>query len=301
VSKVRTAPGHEETGCANANFRSDRRYLKGCWIGDVAKGGCSRECCPYPDSEASLHNRDHSPTEHRDRTTPFLPGRTSLYYNSCQSTYRPKFICSRKSCRRGVKPVYAPDRLQYEVSKWGDWKVRPRAELNPEFKETCKNSFLRSGARVERDPERAEIRKLWNVFLANDGQEEEMAAEDIDVLRRYDPELWWVDVVRLPRCYDEVGVNMKRCPGCGGDVMRVGGQFRIPGKRDEKGWRVIEEWIERGVDLVAEFEACLSVEEHEEMVDEVLRVAGNKEAREGWDVEKRRRMMALGLSPLPKS
>jgi len=57
-------------------------------------------------------------------------------------------------------------------------------------------------------------------------------------------------------------VNRKRCPGCGGGVIRVGSNFRVPKRNDEKAWKEIEAMIEEGVDMVARFSACATIEAH---------------------------------------
>ena len=62
----------------------------------------------------------------------------------------------------------------------------------------------------------------------------------------------------------------KRCPGCGEGATPVGSNFRVPKRRDEKGWRKVEVWIEEGRDLVATFVNCATVEQHEERVEKAI-------------------------------
>ena len=109
--------------------RSDKNNLIGCRIGEVALRGCSRGCCPYPDSDISLNTRPHlldgyeGPNIEDPSNPP--PGRTGLYYPACQSSYRPKFICPRKTCQRSIKPVFDPDKHEYDISLYQDWRIRP--------------------------------------------------------------------------------------------------------------------------------------------------------------------------------
>jgi hypothetical protein len=65
-------------------------------------------------------------------------------------------------------------------------------------------------------------------------------------------------------------INMLRCPSCGKGAERVSSNFRIPRKKNNKAWKVIEEMIERGEDMVAKFSFCATVEEHERMVEKAI-------------------------------
>ena len=50
----------------------------------------------------------------------------------------------------------------------------------------------------------------------------------------------------------------------------MGSNFRIPKKRDEKAWKEIQEMIKWRKDIVAKFEFCATMEEHEKMVKRAL-------------------------------
>jgi hypothetical protein len=81
---------------------------------------------------------------------------------------------------------------------------------------------------------------------------------------RDDP-LWLSDLARLvlrwcPNLW--FLVVQKRCPGCGQNAIPVGSNLRIPVKKDKKGWRQVEAWIEAGADLEAKFVSCATVEQH---------------------------------------
>jgi len=59
--------------------------------------------------------------------------------------------------------------------------------------------------------------------------------------------------------------------------------------------------VERGDDMVARFEVCASVEQHEEMVDDALRLRASKQSLALWEIEKKSRIEALGLKWEPSS
>ena len=121
--------------------------------------------------------------------------------------------------------------------------------------------------------------------------------EEMQMLKRYYPDLWWSRVITIPRYGVGVEEHLVRCPNCAESAVRVGSNFRIPKKKDEKGWREVEAIIERGDDMVAKFSVCSTVEVHEEMVEEAqMRLAKGKTERP-WLEEKRRRIEALRLKP----
>lgn len=77
------------------------------------------------------------------------------------------------------------------------------------------------------------------------------------------PDSWFINIV-------------KRCPGCGQDAVPVGSNFRIPAKKDKKGWRQVEAWIEAGEDLEAKFVLCATVEQHKERVAKAIELRAEK-------------------------
>lgn len=69
---------------------------------------------------------------------------------------------------------------------------------------------------------------------------------------------------------------LKRCPTCGQAAVPVGSNFRIPARKDEKGWRKAEAWIDAGEDLEAKFVSCWTVEQHEKMVKKALEIRAER-------------------------
>ena len=134
--------------------------------------------------------------------------------------------------------------------------------------------------------EKREIDELRKMYAGL--EKEDMSVEQIERLKKYEPELWWRQVTAL---------NLVRCSNCGGTAVRVGSNFRIPKKTDEKGWREVEEMFRSGEDMVAKFSFCSTIEGHEEMVEEAQMRLAKKETEGPWLEEKRRRIVALGLRP----
>jgi hypothetical protein len=111
-----------------------------------------------------------------------------------------------------------------------------------------------------------------NVGVSVSNSDEPLSDEDLAWLRQYDPEAWWTRLVGLGHDH------AKRCPCCGGPGVRVGSNFRVPARKDEKGWKELERMVGQGVDMLAEFEFCPTVEMWEEMAREAGRI---KRGREG--------------------
>ena len=276
--------------------RADKTRLVGCKIGDVAIRGCSRGCCPYPDSEVLPPFPTSSPTSnamkvsgntrHHLLTQYWAPeydppnpeqqpeGRAGLYFNQCMSSYGPKFICPERPCRRSIKPVYDPDRFEYDISEWQDWRVRP-LWTSPELVEVRRNSNRLHSRQSVLNGEKAAFEKLRNQYY-NDPSS--LSEEERDFVKKNDPEAWWRTVVSTKRVWWQVTVNLKRCPSCGKEALRVGSNFRIPKRKDEKAWREIEDMIREGEDMVAKFSPCATSEEWKNMVDRanVIREERNK-------------------------
>ena len=247
---------------------------------------------------------------HYERTTPHSLGREGLYYDKCQSSYRPKFICAKKGCRRSIKPTYDPDQNEYRISETQDWDVRPLRGTNKEFDEACRNGkrIDSSSEAVKNHPDsewqkrQALIQKFGNViswdlygnYFGDDRTEVKMEEAEMEYLRRTDPDTWWLQIIRS-------GANLMRCPSCGDGVLRVGSNFRIPAQSDEKAWKETQAMIEAGEDMVSRFSTCTTVGQHKEMVDEAMRLQSLENNSVAWQEEKRRRIQALGLAPKPIS
>lgn len=180
------------------------------------------------------------------------------------SSYRPKFICAESTCRRSIKPVYDPDRFEYNISDFQDWAVRRLKEQSPGLAAAYRNSSRMKSSSGRGSSELATFKRLQQKLWDDPAS---LPEEEFEFLKARDPELWWNEVIRMPRISGLPGINMLRCPGCGKGAKRVGSNFRIPKKRDEKGWKAIEEMVERGEDMVAKFSFCATIEEHERMVE----------------------------------
>lgn len=143
--------------------------------------------------------------------------------------------------------------------------------------------------------EKYEIDELWKRHV--DAEKKDLNEEERERLRKYEPDLWWRQVITIPSYGVGIEETLVRCPNCGESAIRVGSNFRVPKKTDEKGWREVKDMIERGEDMVARFSVCSTVEMHEEMVEEAQMRLAKKETQGAWLEEKRRRIEALGLRP----
>lgn len=164
-----------------------------------------------------------------------------------------------------VKPFYDAEKREYEFGPWGSWAVRPRPERDGAFTECVRERKGRlgrskGGVMTERDEEMEE----WDYRFVRG---REYGDEELGRMREADPEAWWMDVVRIGPGRGER--HWKRCPSCGGQVVRVGSTFKIPARRDEKGWREVERMIEEGVDMVARFSYCMTFEEHDRAMEKL--------------------------------
>jgi hypothetical protein len=180
------------------------------------------------------------------------------------------------------------------MSEYGDWEVRPKPEREPGLKAALGNQArLRSKANWKSEKKR-EIDALRKRY--QEDEENGLTEEEKGRLKTYEPYLWWRRVITIPRYYELSEKHLVRCPSCGEGAMRVGSTLRIPKKTDEKGWKDIEEMIERGYDMVAKFSVCSTFEVHEEMVEEAQMRKAKKETEGSWLEEKKRRIEALGLT-----
>ncbi|KAH6663717.1 hypothetical protein B0J14DRAFT_608939 [Halenospora varia] len=248
--------------------RADKANLIGCRIGDVALRGCSWGCCSYPDSEISENTRPYllqGSVAARQWSGKSRPrGRTGLYYYSCQSSYRPKFICPEKECRRSIKPFYDPDKFEYRISEWQDWSVRPRIDRCPELKQAYRNKHRINSTGQRNSEETLKFKNLWERLIRDSTS---LTEEELAYVKEREPEEWWTEIAATPQVYREDAGHLMRCPSCGKGALAVGSNFRIPAKKDERGWKKVEKMIEDGEDMVAKFSPCATFEEHEKMVE----------------------------------
>jgi hypothetical protein len=251
---------------------------------------CGRGCCPYPDSkvpppfppchESNISQISENTRQHllkvywppvyispEDRE-PNSEGRTGLYWPQCMSSYRPKFICPERSCRRSIKPVYDPDRFEYDISEWQDWKVRPLL-TSPEMQQVLRNWETLHAKKSVLNVEKAEFRRLRNLWYDNRYENPNLLIEEeMEFVKKYELSAWWKTIFSPSRGPYRTTENLKRCPSCGKAALRVGSNFRIPKRRDEKAWREVEGMIKAGEDMVAQFSPCATNEEWKVMVDE---------------------------------
>ncbi|KAJ9617241.1 hypothetical protein H2200_000962 [Cladophialophora chaetospira] len=197
------------------------------------------------------------------QTAEIMPsGRTNLRFKSCETPYRPKFICLKPQCRRLFKPFFDPDHFEYRIDRY-EWSFRPRPDVDP----AVKAAKWMSGSRFSED-DRRKIRELGErCYHFRQGHAvEPLSEEDIAWLKERDPEAWWTPLIRIG---DD---HQKRCPSCAGKGVRVGSNFQVPGRKNTKAWKEFEKMVDEGVDMQAEFEFCPSNEMWEEMAKEAERV-----------------------------
>ncbi|KAJ8701377.1 hypothetical protein PTI98_000171 [Pleurotus ostreatus] len=277
--------------------RKHRARGLGCRVGAVRLRGCSRECCPYPDSDIDANERiAYAARDARTLPRPLPTDNESDWidytltpagHHACRAPYRPKFVCV--PCRRVFKPAVVPGN-EYVV--WGEnvgdgdggggggtwvdgarmgWWVAPAGWYS--------KALEVAWGRVQRDPvrwEEAEMgvrayhlnrdsgSRMGSGESGEEGREEgetsvEEAIEGVDVeeLRKCHPDAWW-------RPLNERWV---RCPGCGAAGQAVGSKFEAPprgrgragGKKSEKAWRRVEERLRAG----ERFTYCMSRAEEE--------------------------------------
>jgi hypothetical protein len=190
------------------------------------------------------------------------------------SSYRPKFFCPESACRRSIKPVYDPDKFEYQISDFQEWRVRPLKTHSPGMAEAYLNS-ARLWATKRTNQITDEVVTCRRVAAKFYNDPSSLSEEEYGFLKARSPEMWWREVIARPRVLGEPGINMVRCPSCGKSAVRVGSNFRIPKKRDVKAWKIIEKMMERREDMVAKFSFCATVEEHERMVKRALELRGD--------------------------
>lgn len=157
-----------------------------------------------------------------------------------------------------IKPVYNPENYEYQFTDFQEWSVRPKNDPGLAAAYQARNR-LRGVAHAE---EKSKVYELQ--------RKEDLTAEETEFLKERDPDMWWTDVIKRPY-RDEAGVCILRC-GCGGEVVRVGSNFRIPKQKDEMAWKEIERMIAEGIDMDAKFSCCPTVEEYKRMVESALDV-----------------------------
>lgn len=161
---------------------------------------------------------------------------------------------------------------------------------------------------VERSRKRQELRKRvpqvggeWWEVIEGEPTMEKLTDEEMKWLKKHDPEMWWLNINSTSLAWWKSEVHAKRCPSCGNAVLRVGSNFRIPAKKDDKAWKLVEGMIMEDVDLVAKFSVCATFEKHEDMIDEASRINSGTATIGSWEEEKQRRIKALGLQWEPES
>ncbi len=202
------------------------------------------------------------------------------------SSYRPKFICPGRQCRRSIKPTYDPSRNEYDISEFQDWRVRPLESKSPELA-AAKGNANRINSRTYKGPEKAVLAEIQEKKFKDP---KSLTEGEHNFLRENDPQEWWELVVSGRGWNGEPLEHQIRCPSCGKLAVRVGSKFEIPGKTDEKSWKEIESLISAGEDMVARFSGCATIEEHEEMVKEAERLKRQEVSRDEWEQEKSRRI-----------
>jgi hypothetical protein len=191
--------------------------------------------------------------KHEPPSEPHDNGRKGLYSPICWSSYRPKFICPRRTCRRSIKPFYAPDINEYDISKGQTWKVRPLPERMLELEEA-----LRRWVTIGRKPPPQKL-----VERSYDEDKAQLAAfrthpenfsdEEHEEVMWAHSEAWFIEI-------------KKRFPSRGQAAVPVGSNFQIPGKRDEKGCRQVEAWIDAGEALEIRKEQRLNLDPNPKFV-----------------------------------
>ena len=197
------------------------------------------------------------------------------------SSYRPKFICPDRTCRRSIKSIYDPDRFEYDISERQDWKVGPLL-TSPELQEVLRNGEPVFSSECILNGETVVFVKLRNQYHHDPSV---LSEKQMEFVKKYEPEAWWRTIFSPSRDSRWPTENLKRCPSCGKEALRVGSNFRIPKRKDEKGWRDIEGMIKTGEDMVAKFSPCATSEEWKDMVDGaiVIREAYWVRNKEGVD------------------
>lgn len=255
--------------------RKDRARFIGCHVGPIVIRGCGRGCCPYRDSDIVANERYiYTPSFCAEPSVGPLGQR-------CHNPYRPKFVCFK--CRRSFKPsvidgneysVAEPGELIHIGSTWATWATRSESEAH---------QATRSAENIRAKPRHAALRKelddLWDRYGAD---MKSLTAGELVLLRRYNAEAQWISLDEL------------HCPGCGSAGQPVGGQFKAPKTKDEKGWEEVQCALENG----EAFLYCMTVSEETELIEEAQRQRVKAERKTAWEEEKWRRIHALGLYTL---
>lgn len=199
-------------------------------------------------------------------------GRTGLAYSRCQYPYRPKFMCPKKSCRRSVKPFYDPSRYIYCVDDFGKWEIGPlKREDNAHYDRALAAMIFR--LTDEHQPSRKLRRRV--MAARYDELDEKIGDGSMEPHQWLKGENWddWKTLYWHRSTWLKVtvvnGDTGKRCPSCGGGAIRVGSNFRVPGRRDERGWKKVDRLVEEGVNLEARFSPCATFGMHRKMVEKL--------------------------------
>jgi hypothetical protein len=263
-------------------------------------GAALENAARTPDDKVSENTREHLltchfPPTHSASVTRISnaqpPGREGLYYNYCQSLHRPKFVCAKSTCRRMVKPFYDPERHEYGIDNYQGWEVRPLRERHAEYAATVRRArSLGSHCRVntEKQKEIAALRRRWEAakwsYLQSEGEKSEpLTQQEMHELKMWDPEVWWTRITEGTSIRRELGTeaasirqDRKRCPSCSGEVIRVGSNFRVPKKSNNKAWCGIVEMIKSREDLEAKFSMCWTAEAHKKKAEQAINIREGK-------------------------
>ncbi|KDQ60334.1 hypothetical protein JAAARDRAFT_77439 [Jaapia argillacea MUCL 33604] len=255
--------------------RGDRAKFIGCHVGPSAIRGCSKDCCPYPDTPQALITNERydylDSSQFKWDDPVFAPNRDptqpSYIFRPCRNPYRPKYVCL--DCRKSFKLTWVGGKEYRRMAGFAQpWECRP-ARDSKEMIEVGRNRQ----------------RLSWNAFASIQAEynakkaDGTLTEEDKREAKRCDADLWWIPLDRL------------RCPGCGKDGIPVGPTFKAPKMDDDKGWVQVRKMLDEG----EEFSYCVTVEEENEAKLEAGRFLARQKNADRWEVEKRRRAEALKM------
>lgn len=132
------------------------------------------------------------------------------------------------------------------------------------MKQAYRNKHRINSTGQRNSEETLKFKNLWERLIRDSTS---LTEEELAYVKEREPEEWWTEIAATPQVYREDAGHLMRCPSCGKGALAVGSNFRIPAKKDERGWKKVEKMIEDGEDMVAKFSPCATFEEHEKMVE----------------------------------
>ncbi|KAI0049735.1 hypothetical protein FA95DRAFT_1556630 [Auriscalpium vulgare] len=234
--------------------------------------------CPLP----ALHRCMHYATtfcfvdSHIHPAHFFYSPSDSPYARLCcsgrENAGRPKHVCF--ACRRAFKPAFLPGN-EYLIKRHENiWIVRPERVRIAEVWEAAAYLHRRGSPEV-----RQRVDAVYGAYMGSEFSDKGVDDDEYAALTIWEPGMWW----------QRVRVS---CPGCSAPGVRVGNAFRVPKRRDARGWEaarvVVERDKEKGV-------FRLGREDEEERISEARRVRTKWAWKRVWEAEKRHRLHALGL------